>query len=125
MLYLKNRKCCEGYIWDHNKEICESKYSLDIVNLHLNSKFLGEMRNHSSHYSLDLKLYPVECKPGYIGPSCSKKCPHPAYGDACQGICTCSEDECDSVTGCKPMSSGTRLGCIYFYIKISKWLLKK
>ncbi|XP_078316188.1 uncharacterized protein LOC144620185 isoform X2 [Crassostrea virginica] len=46
-----------------------------------------------------------KCKPGYIGPSCSIKCPHPAYGDACQGICNCSKDECDFVTGCKPMSS--------------------
>ncbi|XP_078316194.1 uncharacterized protein LOC111099618 [Crassostrea virginica] len=69
MLYLKNRKCCEGYIWDLNKGICE------------------------------------KCKPGYIGPNCSIKCPHPAYGDTCQEICNCSEDECDSVTGCKPMSS--------------------
>ncbi|XP_078316133.1 uncharacterized protein LOC144620160 isoform X3 [Crassostrea virginica] len=65
-----NRKCCEGYRWDVNREKCE------------------------------------KCKPGYIGPSCSRKCPQPAYGDACQGICNCSKDECDFVLGCKPTSSG-------------------
>ena len=52
-------------------------------------------------------LYPVECKPGYAGPNCSFNCPYPLYGDGCQGECECSKDECDYVTGCKPMSSGT------------------
>ena len=52
-------------------------------------------------------MFTVECKPGYAGPNCSFNCPHPTYGDGCQGICECSKDECDSVTGCKPMSSGT------------------
>ena len=52
-------------------------------------------------------MFTVECKPGYAGPNCSFNCPHPLYGDGCQGTCECSKDECDSVTGCKPMSSGT------------------
>lgn len=67
---------------------------------------------HSTLFLMILKvlnyiMFTVECKPGYAGPNCSFNCPHPTYGDGCQGTCECSKDECDSVTGCTPMSSGT------------------
>ena len=75
--------------------------------------FKNSFRNHSVHCFLTILkvfhflMFTVECKPGYAGPNCSFNCPHPTYGDGCQGTCECSKDECDSVTGCKPMSSGT------------------
>ncbi|XP_078314737.1 uncharacterized protein LOC144619742 isoform X3 [Crassostrea virginica] len=41
------------------------------------------------------------CKIGYFGPNCGKTCPYPKYGRKCvDGICTCSESQCDFAVGC-------------------------
>ena len=41
-----------------------------------------------------------QCKPGYHGDDCTRRCDDSYYGDGCQGRCSCGEGEtCDFVTG--------------------------
>lgn len=40
--------------------------------------------------------------PGYSGINCTTICPHPTYGQGCQGLCDYDEDICDVSTGCVP-----------------------
>lgn len=42
-----------------------------------------------------------KCMPGYVGLNCTSTCPHPTYGERCQGYCNCSNETCDVSTGCK------------------------
>lgn len=48
----------------------------------------------------------IECVSGYIGVSCSLKCPYPSYGRKCQAICNWSEILCDISGGCSTLTSG-------------------
>lgn len=42
----------------------------------------------------------AECMTGYNGLNCTAKCPYPTYGNSCQGLCLCSNDFCNMITGC-------------------------
>lgn len=44
--------------------------------------------------------------PGYTRLNCSSKCPYPTYGRNCQGLCDCSEIQCDISRGCGTLTSG-------------------
>lgn len=46
------------------------------------------------------------CMKGYHGINCTKQCPFPTYGIRCQGLCTCSKDQCDVSTGCSTLVYG-------------------
>lgn len=49
------------------------------------------------------------CMPGYSGINCTNACPHPTYGDGCQGVCNCNVDMCDVSTGCTQITTGTNM----------------
>ncbi|XP_062593434.1 multiple epidermal growth factor-like domains protein 10 [Saccostrea cucullata] len=42
----------------------------------------------------------IKCQTGYLGKSCSFKCPYPSFGESCQGRCECKETSCDFAKGC-------------------------
>lgn len=42
----------------------------------------------------------LECPIGYYRDNCSEKCNPPTYGEECQYICGCPNDECHFVFGC-------------------------
>ncbi|XP_056013975.1 multiple epidermal growth factor-like domains protein 10 isoform X1 [Ostrea edulis] len=42
----------------------------------------------------------TECKIGYFGPFCERKCPYPSYGLRCQSICQCTQERCSFENGC-------------------------
>ena len=52
------------------------------------------------------------CPPGFVGPTCSNKCPFGYYGDGCSKSCDCQNNaDCDQVTGqclCKAGYMGER-----------------
>lgn len=56
----------------------------------------------------------IGCLPGYIGMNCSFKCPYPSYGIKCQGICYCSDEQCDVTTGCNTVTTGN----VHLYIVV-------
>lgn len=40
------------------------------------------------------------CAIGYQGNDCTNKCVYPTYGEDCQSICQCSDDDCHFSSGC-------------------------
>lgn len=52
-----------------------------------------------------LPKYFTECPPGYTGMECAYRCHYPTYGEDCFMKCECSVDLCDSVSGCKYIST--------------------
>lgn len=55
-----------------------------------------------SGYTWDsLKEQCIHCKEGYTGIHCTIACPFPSYGLNCQSTCSCTDEECNYVTGCK------------------------
>ncbi|XP_061194418.1 platelet endothelial aggregation receptor 1-like [Saccostrea echinata] len=53
----------------------------------------------------------VQCPPGRFGINCSDDCPPIHYGKNCAYLCNCSDSyECDAVTGCKLVTTGTGYG---------------
>lgn len=41
-----------------------------------------------------------KCPIGYYLKNCSKECSPPSYGENCQSICTCPNEDCHFATGC-------------------------
>ena len=52
------------------------------------------------HLSNLKTFYFSECPIGYIGLRCSQRCPTTKYGRFCSSTCTCSAEQCNSITGC-------------------------
>lgn len=42
-----------------------------------------------------------DCPRGYYWINCSKPCQHPYYGSKCGQTCSCEEENCDHMSGCK------------------------
>uniref|UniRef100_K1Q8B4 Uncharacterized protein n=1 Tax=Magallana gigas TaxID=29159 RepID=K1Q8B4_MAGGI len=42
-----------------------------------------------------------DCPSGYYWIYCSKPCQYPYYGSKCGHICSCEENNCDHMSGCK------------------------
>lgn len=43
----------------------------------------------------------VGCQIGYYGVNCTAACMHPSFGERCQGMCNCTKNICNHITGCK------------------------
>lgn len=48
----------------------------------------------------EIFLYVLECPIGYFLKNCSRECSPPNYGENCQSICTCPDEDCHFATGC-------------------------
>lgn len=48
----------------------------------------------------NVRIFGVECFPGYMGANCSHTCRYPSYGKGCQGVCHCEQEECHAIIGC-------------------------
>lgn len=49
---------------------------------------------------ISLSLYVLECPIGYYFKNCSKKCSVPNYGEGCQSVCQCPDNDCHFANGC-------------------------
>ena len=47
-----------------------------------------------------------ECKPGFLGPNCTQRCPYPYYGHKYQGHCDCDRHKSHVSTGCTTWTIG-------------------
>ena len=51
-------------------------------------------------YDICVQTGACECKPGYRGDDCGRRCDDGYYGNRCEGRCNCRQGEtCDFVTG--------------------------
>lgn len=46
-----------------------------------------------------------DCTTGFHGPTCGQTCRYPSYGIKCQSKCSCEEQQCSHITGCRTLSN--------------------
>lgn len=49
----------------------------------------------------------LACNIGYHGQQCESQCPYPLYGNHCQMVCMCKENDCHYAHGCYNTNQGT------------------
>lgn len=61
-------------------------------------------------------MFVLECPTGYFLKNCSRECSPPNYGEKCQSICACPDEDCHFATGClqhMDTVAGYRLSSIF------------
>lgn len=66
----------------------------------LKVKNVFQSKTYIYWYLLCLNFLLLECSIGYHGKDCTQKCIYPFYGEGCQSICACLENECHFSRGC-------------------------
>ncbi|XP_062585800.1 multiple epidermal growth factor-like domains protein 10 isoform X2 [Saccostrea cucullata] len=60
----------------------------------------------------------VSCKDGFYGADCNTPCSNGRYGKHCELICTCAEQDCHHIYGCKKNPSECEVGKIGLYCEL-------
>lgn len=55
----------------------------------------------------------VDCPSGYYWINCSRPCQYPYYGSKCSQTCSCEEENCDHMSGCKNAITSVMPSAIY------------
>lgn len=121
---LNGTYCCSGYLWNEIQKTCVRKccYINDIWYI-LNRKF----KNSSFWPNIYMTIF-IACKAGYTGINCDTKCIYPLYGNDCQSMCNCTNEDCDHMDGCRNSSRKTIENIcsgyvVRIYIKINFWFI--
>ncbi|XP_034339181.1 cell death abnormality protein 1-like isoform X2 [Magallana gigas] len=58
------------------------------------------------YIALRCSVQVIGCQVGFFGPNCLKPCVYPSFGERCQGVCNCTQDICNIITGCADCPMG-------------------